>query len=87
MQLSRPDKIRVRRTGGYADVELIYDGKTLTFSGNNVGAYVQEDMSGSIDQMFDAVQAKLQGLFVVNIDDHTAFTFVFSAKRLILSPT
>ena len=35
MQLSRPDKIRMRRTGGYTDVELVYDGKTLTLSGNH----------------------------------------------------
>src|SRR4051812_17671721 len=28
-RLSRPDKLRIRRTGGYADVELIYDGKLL----------------------------------------------------------
>jgi Predicted periplasmic protein (DUF2092) len=26
IKLSRPDKLRVRRTGGYADVELVYDG-------------------------------------------------------------
>jgi hypothetical protein len=26
MKLSRPDKLRVRRTGGYAHVELVYDG-------------------------------------------------------------
>src|SRR5207237_7897244 len=35
MKLSRPDKLRIRRTGGYADVELTYDGKTLTIYGNN----------------------------------------------------
>ena len=59
VQLSRPDKIRIRRTGGYADVELIYDGKTVTLSGNHTKAYVQQDMSGTTDEMIDAVQAKL----------------------------
>jgi hypothetical protein len=59
VQLSRPNKIRIRRTGGYADVELIYDGKTVTLSGNNTKAYVQQEMSGSTDEMIDAVQAKL----------------------------
>jgi hypothetical protein len=29
LQLARPDKIRASRTGGYTDVELIFDGKTL----------------------------------------------------------
>src|SRR4051794_2024881 len=30
--LSRPDKIRVSQTGGYADVELVFDRKTVTSS-------------------------------------------------------
>ena len=51
--------MRVRRTGGYADVELVYDGKTVTLSGNNTNVHVQQDMSGSVDQMIDQVQAKL----------------------------
>jgi hypothetical protein len=59
VQLSRPDKIRVRRTGGYTDVEMIYDGKTVTLSGNHTKAYVQQDMTGSTDQMIDQIQAKL----------------------------
>lgn len=59
LQLSRPDKLRVRRTGGYTDVEMIYDGKTVTLSGNHTKAYVQQDMTGSTDQMIDQVQAKL----------------------------
>src|SRR4051812_46256392 len=33
--LNRPDKLRIRRTGGYADVELVFDGKTLSLYGNN----------------------------------------------------
>ena len=41
MKLSRPDKLRVRRTGGYADVELVYDGKTISVHGNNAKSYVQ----------------------------------------------
>src|SRR5215470_8705431 len=28
--LNRPDKLRATRTGGYADVELVFDGKTAT---------------------------------------------------------
>ena len=34
--LSRPDKLRAKRTGGYADVELVYDGKTATLYGKNL---------------------------------------------------
>jgi hypothetical protein len=59
VQLSRPDKIRMRRTGGYTDVEVVYDGKTLTLSGNHTKAYVQQEMSGSTDQVIDQVRDKL----------------------------
>ena len=58
LKLARPDKLRVRRTGGYADVDLIYDGKTLTFYGNNGKAYVQADLPGTVDQLVDAIQEK-----------------------------
>ena len=33
--LKRPDKIHVTRAGGFADVELSFDGKTLTILGRN----------------------------------------------------
>jgi hypothetical protein len=59
VELSRPDKIRIRRTGGYVDAEVIYDGSTLTFSGNNANAYVQQNISGSVDQVIEEVQTKL----------------------------
>jgi hypothetical protein len=29
--LSRPDKLRAHRIGGYADVEMVFDGKTGVF--------------------------------------------------------
>src|SRR3954468_3245945 len=34
--LSRPDKLRASRAGGYTDVELVFDGKTLTLHGRNL---------------------------------------------------
>ena len=30
LEMSRPDKLHARRTGGYADVEVVFDGKTAT---------------------------------------------------------
>ena len=33
MLLSRPDKVRASRLGGYADVEMVFDGKTLSVLG------------------------------------------------------
>jgi len=58
LKLNRPDKLRIRRTGGYADVELVYDGKTVSLYGNNAKAYVQADAPGNIDQLVDALQSK-----------------------------
>src|SRR6266850_1018557 len=58
MKLSRPDKLRIRRTGGYADVELTFDGKMLSLYGNNAKSYVQADAAGTIDQVIDSLMAK-----------------------------
>jgi hypothetical protein len=63
MLLSRPDKIRAHRTGGYADVELVFDGKTLSVLGKNVNAYAQTESAGSIDQLV----ARLRNQFGVAI--------------------
>jgi hypothetical protein len=57
MKLNRPDKLRIRRTGGYADVELTYDGKTLTIYGNNAKSYVQVDEPGTVDHIIDVIQS------------------------------
>jgi hypothetical protein len=53
--------LRVRRTGGYADVELVFDGKTVSLYGNNAKAYAQADMVGTIDQLVEGIQAKTGG--------------------------
>jgi hypothetical protein len=54
--LSRPDKVRATRTGGYADVELVFDGKTATIFGKNVNAFTQVDSPGSIDALIDRLR-------------------------------
>jgi hypothetical protein len=57
LQLKRPDKLRFKRTGGYVDAEMIYDGKTLTLYGNNAKTYVQADDPGTIDHIIDVLQS------------------------------
>jgi hypothetical protein len=37
--------------GGYADVEMVFDGKTLTVLGKNLNKFVQLDSAGSIDEL------------------------------------
>lgn len=61
LQLSRPDKLRISRTGGYTDVQLVYNGKTLSIYGNNAKAYVQVDLAGTVDQLIDLLQEKSGG--------------------------
>jgi hypothetical protein len=54
--LNRPDKLRASRTGGYADVELVFDGKTVSVLGKNLNAYAQADAPGTIDQLVDLLR-------------------------------
>jgi len=58
MQLSRPDKLHARRTGGYSDVELFFDGKALSVYGRNINSFVQMDAPGSIDKLIEMLRAK-----------------------------
>lgn len=53
MLLNRPDKLHATRTGGYAEVELVFDGKTVSVLGKNMNAYVQTDAPGTVDQLID----------------------------------
>lgn len=55
--ISRPDKVRATRTGGYADVEIVFDGKTLSAVGKNINAYTQFEAAGSIDQLISKLRS------------------------------
>lgn len=56
--VNRPDKVRVTRTGGFANVESVFDGKTLTMLGKNLNGYAQVDAPGTLDQLVDALRDK-----------------------------
>ena len=56
--LTRPDKIRVTRSGGFADVEMSFDGKTLTLLGKDLNIYAQRDVPGTIDHLVDELRVK-----------------------------
>lgn len=58
IKLSRPDKLRVSRTGGYSDIDLVYDGKTLALYGNDAKSYVQAEAPGTVDEMVAGMQAR-----------------------------
>ncbi len=54
--LARPDRIAATRTGGFADVETIFDGKTLTILGKNKKVYLQLPVPGTVDHLIDVLQ-------------------------------
>jgi hypothetical protein len=58
LTLNRPDKLRATRTGGFANVEMAFDGKTLTLLGKNANLYAQIEASGTIDQLVDVLRDK-----------------------------
>jgi len=55
--LQRPNKLRATRVGGYADVALSFDGKTVSILGKHLNAYAQFDAPGSVDQLIEALRA------------------------------
>lgn len=56
--LQRPDKIRATRGGGFADLESVFDGKTLSMLGKDTNVYLQVDIPGSIDNLIDTLKDK-----------------------------
>jgi hypothetical protein len=56
--LNRPDKLRVMRMGGFANAEMVFDGKTVTLLGKNANLYAQIEAPGTIDQLVDVLRDK-----------------------------
>jgi hypothetical protein len=54
--LSRPDKLRATRTGGYTDVEFVFDGKMGSVLGKNIDGYTQVDAPGTVEQFIDKLR-------------------------------
>jgi hypothetical protein len=60
IELGRPDKLRATRSGGFANVEMIFDGKTVTLVGKDANLYTQVEVPGSVDHLIDELRDKLQ---------------------------
>ena len=52
---NRPDKVRMTRTG-LADVEMVYDGKKLSFYGKNLNVFTTQDFEGTLDDLIDTLR-------------------------------
>ncbi|ALA19131.1 hypothetical protein AL346_19115 [Chelatococcus sp. CO-6] len=58
MALTRPDKLYAQRTGGYADVELFYDGKTVTIRDRSANVAARVEAPATIDKIVDELRDK-----------------------------
>lgn len=58
LTLNRPNKIHLTRAGGFSNVEMVFDGKTLTLLGKNTNLYAQIEAPGTIDQLVDVLRNK-----------------------------
>ena len=54
--IQRPDKLRASRTGGYSDVDMVFDGKTLSILGKNKNSYTQIDAPGSVGKLVETIR-------------------------------
>jgi hypothetical protein len=54
--INRPDKIRAMRSGGFVDVEMIFDGTTLTILGKDENLYTKLEIPGTIDNLIDKLR-------------------------------
>ena len=54
--LNRSNKVHVTRTGGFADVEVAFDGTGLTLLGKNTKLYAQVSVPGTIDHLVDELR-------------------------------
>ncbi|WP_108660963.1 DUF2092 domain-containing protein [Acuticoccus kandeliae] len=57
--LERPDHVMATREGGYTNLEILFDGKTVTLVGKNANAYVETEAPDSVDALIDALHAEL----------------------------
>jgi hypothetical protein len=56
--LARPDKLRMTRAGGFANVELVFDSKMVTLLGKNLNIYAQVEAPGTIDDLVNVLRNK-----------------------------
>ncbi len=56
--MTRPDRIVATRSGGFVNVEVLFDGNTLTLFGKNANMFTQVAIPGSIDNLVDELRDK-----------------------------
>jgi hypothetical protein len=56
--MSRPNKFRISRVGGYADVEFVSDGSTVTVHDRGGNRFAQVSGTGSFDDVVDKLRTE-----------------------------
>jgi hypothetical protein len=56
----RPDKLRVSRTGGYSDVELVFDGKSTNVLDHDHNVYTEISSAGTVEQLVERMRDEFQ---------------------------
>lgn len=76
--VERPSHFRVTRQGQFADVLMTYDGARLTVLGKTLNAYLQKDVTGSIDDAIREIERGtgliMPGADLLLSDSYTALT-------------
>jgi hypothetical protein len=57
VELNRPDKLRATRVGGYAQVDLVFDGKVATVHSKDDNVFTKLEAPGTIDQLIAQLRA------------------------------
>lgn len=60
MAVARPDKVRAVRKGGFAEVQAVFDGKTLSVLNTTANTYGQVEAAGSIDDLIALLRDQYQ---------------------------
>ena len=54
--IERPGKMHITRKGTFADVEMVYDGKTFTLHSKGPNTYIQRNASGTVDDAIRLIE-------------------------------
>jgi len=84
LAVKRPGKLYMSRQGAIADVEIIFNGKTLTLNGKGLNVYKQIESPGTIDGAFDTMQAEI-GLDMPGADLFYADPYISLSSGVVSS--
>jgi hypothetical protein len=54
--MERPGRLHLLRQGGFATIELVFDGTTLSVLNREANTYAQSEVPGTVDDLIDALR-------------------------------